>query len=258
MEAALESVAGFSEVIVADGFSTDGTRSIAERWGCKVVDQDRAYLDSSGRLVDFSGPRNQLLALTTQPWVLTLDSDEVLSAELSAHVGEVCSMGGLHDTYSVNARYTVGGRVIECASSYPFMLPRLFRASTMQPWSGAVDEVVRSESNAGELQGHLIIPLPPVRRSLRKWVRYARLEAADIRTLSPDDRSKKLAFFKSSVRWFISRWRASRRCCSGRRLPVGYELGRLMYFVARYASSRLVSMRLPAAVRRGQGTAGGQ
>lgn len=55
---------------------------------------------------------------------------------------------------------------------------------------------------------------------LRKWVRYARLEAADIRTPSPDDRSKKLAFFKSSVRWFISRWRASRAVAQG----AGFQL----------------------------------
>ena len=230
---------------MADGYSTDQTIEIAERRGCRVVHQDRAFLDTENRITDYSGPRNQLLDLTTQPWTLSLDSDEQLSRELASEIASVCSSQTTADVFEIASRYTLDGTQIDCASSYPFLRQRLFRTNTMRPWTGAVDEEVRTEGTVERLAGHLIIPLPRLGMSIRKWTRYARLEAQAIVALPQDERAKRLAFFRSSIRWFLQRYRTSRRECAGRRIPLRYEIARFAYFTGRYFWARWISWRRP-------------
>jgi glycosyltransferase involved in cell wall biosynthesis len=63
-----------SEVIVADALSTDGTRKIAEEFGCKIVDGGRP-----------SKARNSGARIATQPLLLFLDSDVVLPPTFLEH-----------------------------------------------------------------------------------------------------------------------------------------------------------------------------
>ena len=59
-----------NEIIIIDGYSTDNTCNIAQRYGAKIY--KRAFNGS------FADLRNELIGLTTSEYVLMLDSDETL------------------------------------------------------------------------------------------------------------------------------------------------------------------------------------
>ena len=61
------------EIIVVDSFSTDNTVNIAKEFGCKVFT----------RVFDGYGPQKQFaVSQASNDWILCVDADEVLSAEL--------------------------------------------------------------------------------------------------------------------------------------------------------------------------------
>ena len=63
------------EIVVVDSGSTDGTRTVAERFGARWIAHPwQGYRDQ----------KNVALSHCTEPWVLALDSDEELSEELRA------------------------------------------------------------------------------------------------------------------------------------------------------------------------------
>jgi glycosyltransferase involved in cell wall biosynthesis/predicted Zn-dependent protease len=74
LPACLESVEGmFDETIVVDTGSTDRTRQIAQRWGCRVV--DFPWVDS------FAAARNESLRHATGDWIFWMDADDRLDEE---------------------------------------------------------------------------------------------------------------------------------------------------------------------------------
>lgn len=80
LDGVLTAVAGFAEIIVVDSGSTDDTIAIAERHGARVVHQD---------FLGYGQQKQVALDLCTQPWVLNLDGDEVVDAELRAAMIEL-------------------------------------------------------------------------------------------------------------------------------------------------------------------------
>src|SRR5258706_210174 len=82
LERALRSVSECEDIIVCDGGSKDETRAIAEKYGARIVEQNRAFKRADGRLADYSGARNQCLAAAKRRWFFYIDSDEEASPEL--------------------------------------------------------------------------------------------------------------------------------------------------------------------------------
>lgn len=83
----LASVKDFAEIIVADGGSTDATLEIARAAGARIIAQS----NPGHPITDFSRERNLMLAAATQPWFFYLDSDEIISPELVAHIRSISS-----------------------------------------------------------------------------------------------------------------------------------------------------------------------
>jgi len=65
-----------SEILVLNCSSTDGTRHIAELYTDKVI--DRPCTGSSG----IGGNKQECIRLASNPWIIFLDGDELLDAEL--------------------------------------------------------------------------------------------------------------------------------------------------------------------------------
>jgi glycosyltransferase involved in cell wall biosynthesis len=82
LEPCLVSVADWvDEIIVVDMHSTDGTRSIAARYGARLVDHDR---------LPYAEPvRNFAMEQAIHPWLLVLDPDERVLWPLAQRLREV-------------------------------------------------------------------------------------------------------------------------------------------------------------------------
>lgn len=117
----LNSAAGLAEeIVVVDSGSKDRTREIAESCGARVMHQD--WLGQSGQ-------KQVALNLCTKPWVLALDCDEELSAELRNSIEEFFRSGGADrfDGARCNRKVWFMGRWITHGDWYPDRKLRLFR-----------------------------------------------------------------------------------------------------------------------------------
>lgn len=89
----LESVRDFSNIIISDGGSTDGTLDIAREYGCTVIDQYSKTNPGNNLdhpINDFARERNLMLDVATEDWFFWIDSDEYISDELHDEIEKVC------------------------------------------------------------------------------------------------------------------------------------------------------------------------
>jgi tetratricopeptide (TPR) repeat protein len=120
-----------NELIVLDTGSTDRTIAIAQAFGAQV--------QSFGWTNDFSAARNQALSYVTGEWVLVLDADEVLVAEVVPQLRQ--AMQG-EDAIAINLiRHEIG------AAQSPYSLvSRLFRRHPAlrfsRPYHAMIDDSV--------------------------------------------------------------------------------------------------------------------
>jgi (heptosyl)LPS beta-1,4-glucosyltransferase len=127
---ALESVRDFDDVVIADGGSTDDTWRIAREFGARIVPQDPACLDASGRIRDYACARNGAVRHAQHDWVLYIDSDESVSAGLVEEIRDIVARGSEKWAYRVPVRIILDGREIRGSSNYPGWQTRLFRRSS--------------------------------------------------------------------------------------------------------------------------------
>ena len=81
IEACLRSVHFADQMVVLDSGSTDNTAQLAESLGAEVSINS----DWQG----FGAQKNRALALANAQWVLSIDADERLSAELQSEIQNV-------------------------------------------------------------------------------------------------------------------------------------------------------------------------
>ncbi|MFN9971566.1 MAG: glycosyltransferase family 2 protein, partial [Phycisphaerae bacterium] len=88
----LESVAWADEIIVVDSGSTDATEAICTELGARFY-----------RTPDFPGhgpQKNRALDKAQGIWIVSLDSDEWMPAELHAEVQSILASPGKHAAYA--------------------------------------------------------------------------------------------------------------------------------------------------------------
>ena len=96
----IESIIGLAdEVVVADSGSTDRTMEIAKDLGCRIIEREYRY---SG---DF---KNWAIPQAKHDWVLILDADERLSAELDEEIRKELSMPTADGYWIYRKNYFLG------------------------------------------------------------------------------------------------------------------------------------------------------
>ena len=110
-----------SEILIVDSYSTDQTVTIAEEMGVKVIQKEwKGY-----------GPnKNFGNRLATYDWILSIDADEVLSAELIQTLQNLVL--DQRQVYAVNRLVNYAGHWVYYSGWHPDWKIRLFHKSAVQ------------------------------------------------------------------------------------------------------------------------------
>ncbi len=117
IEAALQSVSRFSEIIIIDDFSTDSTISIARKYTDNIFQikwQGYARQKQSG------------IDKASMPWVLVLDADERVTEELADEIRTIIESSSCNAFYIPRKNFFLG-RWIRHGGWWPDYTLRLFR-----------------------------------------------------------------------------------------------------------------------------------
>ncbi len=144
LPACLASVQWAAEVIVADAGSTDGTQELARHLGARVIEVTGATIAQQ---------RNVAIAAASHPWVLAVDADERVSAELAASIAREL-VTPRADAFRVHMRNRYLGAMMERGGWGSDRHVRLFR-STMRYHVKRVHEGLNYDGVAVELAGRL-------------------------------------------------------------------------------------------------------
>jgi len=148
----LESVLWSDDIVIVDDMSVDGTVAIARRY------TDRIY----SRKMDVEGThRNYAYSLARNGWVLSLDADEVVSAELRDEIAGVVNddrQGKLsgYVVFAVPLRNYIGKYWVKWGGWYPAYKDRFFRRDRFKYEESGVHPRVIYEGRCGRLRGDII------------------------------------------------------------------------------------------------------
>ncbi len=248
---AIESVRTCAEILVIDGGSSDDTLRIAQEYGAKIIPQrDR---EQGTPLQNFAGARNRGLQHATQPWIFSLDSDEIVSQQLMENIRQILREG-IPCACFIPRRYVLpDGREVTHATTYPNERMYFFHKDTVVDWEKRVHE--RPKLKPGipvkHFQGCTLAPLGTPQEYWEKNMRYLALE-------------KLKSSYNGWGHWFIHRLRHTcrSRCIAGLkllwiwclphrncvRLPMQHELLRFWY------AGKLIWLTCPLSRFRQRGT----
>ncbi len=146
LDTCLESVAFADEIVVVDAASSDATAQIAARRGARVV--QREWL-GFGRQKQFA------VEQAKNDWVLCLDADERVSAELAASIRAALA-SPVAPVYRMPRRNRFLGRWLAHGEGYPDWSPRLFNRLNARWSDDLVHEKVLYAVTPGTLRGDLL------------------------------------------------------------------------------------------------------
>ena len=144
----LASVAWADERIVVDSGSIDRTLEIARRQGANVYEESwKGYAQQ----------KNSAIAKASADWILSLDADEEVSAQLAESIRRVVGNAKSNvDGYFIARRNLFLGRWIRHGGFYPDHKLRLFRSGNGEFVERAVHETMRVDGRTAVLEGDLI------------------------------------------------------------------------------------------------------
>lgn len=137
------------EIIVVDSMSKDNTKAFCMEHGVRFV--EHAF---EGHIQQ----KNYAASQATHEYVLSLDADEVLSAELQQSILELKQKDSLPDAFSMNRLTNYCGRWIRHSGWYPDRKLRLWRKEKGK-WGGINPHdtvVLNPEVTRSHLKGNLL------------------------------------------------------------------------------------------------------
>jgi glycosyltransferase involved in cell wall biosynthesis len=157
------------EVLVLDSQSTDGTIEICEKLGARVVQQ---------QWLGYSKTKNLGNQMARHDWILSIDSDEILSDELIETLRQLKPEQG--KVYALDRVTEFEGKWVWHSGWYPEWKPRLFDRRQVE-WQGDfVHETLRmpADTKVVRLKGKLFhYSYKDTDDHLRRLEKYARLGA---------------------------------------------------------------------------------
>ncbi len=163
----IDSVLFCNEVIVIDNNSTDRTSEIAKRMNAKVFKSTSS---------DFSKLRNFGLAKTNTDWILYVDSDERVSAELAKNIKDIIDSND--DSFSAYKLQRKNFYFKDVEWPCIEKIERLFKKKSLKEWFGKIHESPVVDGKIGELDGYLLhYTHRDLSSMLEKTIEWSKIEA---------------------------------------------------------------------------------
>jgi glycosyltransferase involved in cell wall biosynthesis len=229
----LESVKWVDEIIVIDMHSVDSSREIAEKYGAKIfLFENLGYAD----------PARQFgLSKATHPWILSIDSDEVVPSALAERLKKVANTDEADVVWLSFRNFFFGRELKGSGWSYrDIRVPRFFKKGFLN-YSDKVHEFFEISENVRRMNlcqkdlSILHFNYDSVSHFIQKLDRYTNFEAKKLATAGFLKRS----VFYQCTREFDGRFWIKRGFLDG---WVGLYLSFAMAF---YRFTAIMKFRLP-------------
>ena len=163
---AVKSALFADEVLVLDSGSIDGTCTVAQQFGAKVLHQD---------WLGFGAQKNKAVELASNDWVFVLDSDERITAELQSEILSTLQDPNANGYYIARLNNFFGKYIRHCGL-YPDYSVRLFNRQKGMFNNVPVHESVQIQGNTDKLKNHMIhLAFDTVEEFSNKQKKYAAL-----------------------------------------------------------------------------------
>jgi glycosyltransferase involved in cell wall biosynthesis len=184
----LDSLNWSDDVVVLDSKSADGTQTIAEQRGARVVER---------KFDNWSSHQNWAVTQIRfrHPWVLYLDADERCEPDLRDEILRRATADAPESAFRIRRKDFYMGRWLKHAQLYPSWFVRLFRPETIA-YERLVNPVARVDGQIGGLDAHILHY--PFSHGVAHWIarhnNYSDLEALELSKirLGQGDRSARL------------------------------------------------------------------
>jgi len=168
IQACLESVRWADEIVVLDSGSSDGTQAICRRYTDNVIETDWP---------GFGPQKNRALDYATGDWILSLDADERVPADLANEI-QAAMQEDDADGYEIPRLSYYCGRPMHHGGWWPDYTVRLFRRGKARFSPSPVHEKVEMLGPVGRLNRHLVhYSFRDVEEVLEKMDRYSTISA---------------------------------------------------------------------------------
>ena len=146
LQRALPPLKAFADIVVLDSGSTDQSIAMCETAGATVYKE---------AWEGFGPTRIKLFKKATQPWILWLDADEVVTPELVDELRSLFKAEPNADGYEINRIVYFEKRWIRHGDWFPDWNIRLFRANAWEMEPRAVHESLKLKGSCERLKGLL-------------------------------------------------------------------------------------------------------
>lgn len=223
---AIDSVAGISDrIVIVDSGSTDRTIEIARKKGTQVLENPWVNYATQ-----FNWAIGELPSDTQ--WVLRLDADEFVTAELAREIAaRLSAIGEEVGGINVSRRMCFLGCPIRWGGVFPIRVVRLFRYGRGRVENRWMDEHILIDDATTDFRGEII---DDNRNSLTWWTEkhnsYASREVVDLLALEYDlFKQETVADLTGGGQAGVKRWLKEKVYA---RLPLGMRA--LIYFLYRF------------------------
>ncbi|NOK50985.1 glycosyltransferase [Burkholderia thailandensis] len=143
----LDALAFADDIVVVDGGSTDATVDIAKAHGARVM----VAADWPG----FGPQKNRAVAALDTDWVLSIDTDEIVTPELAASI-QAAIRAPRAPVYALDRLSSFCGSWVRHSGWYPDWLPRLFKRGAARFSDDPVHERLVFDEPSAKLDGKLL------------------------------------------------------------------------------------------------------